>query len=333
MIAAPVAVEITEKSQVSAARHGVQRLAQALEFDETRAAEAAIVATEAASNILKHADRGMLIARRLETGGGLGIEMLAVDSGQGMRDFEASAVDGVSTAGTQGTGLGAIRRQSDEVQVHTAHGQGTILRAVLWARPPTAKPRYEVGAVSVPKPGETACGDAFEVHEDDDSIALLVADGLGHGPEASRAAGSAVEVLLRHPGESPLRVLDLAHGRLRGTRGAAVAVARQARGSDELSYAGVGNIAAVAIEGGTRRAMVSHSGIVGHNVHKTIAYGYPWPVGALLVAHSDGLESQWDLAAEPGLAMAHPSLIAAALFRRHWRRRDDVTVVVIRRKE
>ena len=56
------------------------------------------------------------------------------------------------------------------------------------------------------------------------------------------------------------------------------------------------------------------------------------PHGRGLVAHSDGLESQWDLAAHPGALMLHPSIIAALLFRRHWRKRDDVAVVVVRRR-
>jgi Stage II sporulation protein E (SpoIIE). len=76
--------------------------------------------------------------------------------------------------------------------------------------------------------------------------------------------------------------------------------------------------------------MVSHNGIVGHNMAKSQEYRYDWPRGALLVAHSDGLESQWDLAALAGVARAHPSVIAAALFRAHTRKRDDVAVMVAR---
>ena len=68
--------------------------------------------------------------------------------------------------------------------------------------------------------------------------------------------------------------------------------------------------------------MVSHSGIVGHNVHKSQEYRYGWTKGGMLVAHSDGLETQWDLAALPGIATCHASIIAAALFRAHWRRRE-----------
>jgi hypothetical protein len=78
---------------------------------------------------------------------------------------------------------------------------------------------------------------------------------------------------------------------------------------------------------------VSHNGIVGHNMHKSQEYRYAWPPGSLLVAHSDGLETHWDLAAFPGIAHAHPALIAAALYRRHTRKRDDVVVLAVREQQ
>ena len=57
-------------------------------------------------------------------------------------------------------------------------------------------------------------------------------------------------------------------------------------------------------------------------------YQYPWPAGALLVMHSDGLASHWSLDSYPGLRLRHPALVAAVLYRDHQRGRDDVTVVV-----
>ena len=326
-----LAVVATDTSHVSAARLALQRLAHDLEFDATRAGRVAIVVTEAVSNMVRHGGGGTFTARALAREGALGIEMLAIDVGRGMRDFAGSSVDGVSTGGTPGTGLGAIGRLADEFEVRTSEDAGTVLRMVLWNRPPAAdNDAYEVGAVLVPKEGESACGDAWAMQTHSAGATFLVVDGLGHGIEASRAAGMAVEVLRQHPEDSAIRLLDRIHGRLRASRGAAVAVMRHERASGELIFAGVGNIAAVVIEGETRRAMVSHSGIVGHNMARSQEYRYPWPRGALLVAHSDGLESRWDMAAFPGIAGDHASIIAATLYGRHTRKRDDVVVFVAR---
>src|SRR6185436_2401184 len=169
----------------------------------------------------------------------------------------------------------------------------------------------------------TACGDGWGVEYGPHGATFLLADGLGHGPEASRAAALAVDTLRRYPHESAVRILDRAYAHLRPTRGAAVAVIRHEAKSHEIAYAGVGNISACVIDGKSRRAMVSHNGIVGHNVHKSQEYRYPWARGALLVAHSDGIDTHWDLAACPGLVDCHPSIIAAMLYREHSRGRDD----------
>jgi anti-sigma regulatory factor (Ser/Thr protein kinase) len=326
----PLFVDVGDVSQVSAARIATQKLAQALEFDPTRAGRVALVVTEALTNVMRHGGGGAFAARALTQGGVAGIEMLAIDSGRGMADFAHSARDGVTSGTSPGTGLGAIGRLTDEFDVLTAPELGTILRMVVWAQPPSGPRAYDVGAILVPKTGETACGDAWAMVEHRDGATFMVVDGLGHGPDASRAAHMALDVLRTNAEAGALRLLDLAHARLRPTRGAALAVLRHERSRGEIAFVGVGNISASVIDASARRAMVSHNGIVGHNMHKSEEYRYPWPRGALLVVHSDGLETQWDLAAFPGAAARHPSLAAAALFRRHSRKRDDVAVLVAR---
>ena len=208
--------------------------ARELGFDATRTGRAAIAVTEAATNILRHGGGGAILARSLARDAALGIEVLALDRGPGMENFAASARDGVSTLGTAGTGLGAMQRQSDEFDVYTRPDAGTILRMAFWSRetmPETSS--YEVGAVCVPKDGETLSGDAWVAELRDDGATFLVADGLGHGPDAFRAASIASETLKSHPRDPAIRILDLAHGRLRSTRGAAVAVMRHERASGE----------------------------------------------------------------------------------------------------
>ena len=79
--------------------------------------------------------------------------------------------------------------------------------------------------------------------------------------------------------------------------------------------------------------MVSHNGTVGHVVRKIQAFDYPWSEDSLLVMHSDGLATHWDLARYPGLSRRPPGLIAGLLYRDHKRGRDDATVVVARRGE
>jgi hypothetical protein len=57
-------------------------------------------------------------------------------------------------------------------------------------------------------------------------------------------------------------------------------------------------------------------------------FQYPFPAGAMLVLHSDGIAPHWDLAAYQGVRPIQPSLVAGVLFRDFGRRRDATALVV-----
>jgi hypothetical protein len=97
----------------------------------------------------------------------------------------------------------------------------------------------------------------------------------------------------------------------------------------QIHYAGVGNISAVIRNRitGARTSMVSQNGTVGYTVRKVHTYQYAWNEDSLLLMHSDGLTTHWDLERYPGLLQMHPSVIAGVLYRDYRRGRDDVTVL------
>jgi hypothetical protein len=160
---------------------------------------------------------------------------------------------------------------------------------------------------------------------------VLVADGLGHGPLAAAAATAACRVFEGAATREPAELIQLMHAALAGTRGAAVAVARIDAARNVLRYAGIGNISGVVIDRGAARHLVSLHGTVGSALPRLQAYDYPFPEGALLVMHSDGLTTRWTPDQHPGLVTRHPALVAGVLYRDHARRRDDVTVLALRR--
>jgi anti-sigma regulatory factor (Ser/Thr protein kinase) len=325
---------IEHASDIAAARRAGARLAGELGFDDVQAGRLAIVITEAGTNILKHAGVGTLYVMRAQAGVTTpGIDVLAVDKGPGIADFATSIQDGVSTAGTAGTGLGALRRQSDEFDFWSMRGQGAAFFMRLWRGATPPQPcGIEVGALCVPMGGEEACGDGWAVTCDLDGATLLGVDGLGHGPEAAKAARAAIEALERRPSDAPSEVMHTAHQGLRITRGAALSVARIDYSSDGLRFAGIGNVNGVVHDGATRRALVSHNGIVGANMRKVQEFTVECPPGALCILHSDGVETKWNLADYPGLHTRAPALVAGILMRDFIRGRDDAMVLVGRRR-
>src|SRR5262245_45672747 len=186
-----VCFQIREMSAVAEARRGATGFARTIGFSESDIGRVAIVVTEAASNLVKHTPQGQLLARAFDRDGVAAIEVLALDQGPGIANIGESLRDGYSTAGSPGTGLGAIKRLSDEFDIYSAPGKGVALVAQLWSRRPPGGNRpapLEIGAVCVPNPGDVVSGDAWAVEWRGGHCVILVADGLGHGPDAAVAA-------------------------------------------------------------------------------------------------------------------------------------------------
>jgi anti-sigma regulatory factor (Ser/Thr protein kinase) len=324
---------VSESSAIASVRRAGNQLAHILGLDETVAGKVALVITEAATNIFKHAGRGDILLRGLAAGDARGIEVLAIDKGPGFDNLEQAMRDGMSTAGSYGVGMGAMQRLADEFDLHADQTNGSALRMAVWSagQPPVGS-EWTVGAVCLPLPGEDECGDAWNCAAGDGQLLLMVADGLGHGPEAARASEAAVALVQPGCSFAPVAMLQLAHGALHGTRGAAVAVACLDGAGDLLRFAGIGNISVSLHGGANARHMVSHNGIVGSNMRKVQEFSMPLTDDAMLIMHSDGIGTRWDLERYPGLAQRHPALIAAVLYRDHARGRDDAGIVVAQRQ-
>jgi anti-sigma regulatory factor (Ser/Thr protein kinase) len=316
------AVTLSDPSQVGEARRMVAALCGRMGMGETAVGQASLLATEAANNVVRHGGGGELLVREMH--GASGVELIALDRGPGIADLGRAMEDGHSTGGTSGTGLGAMRRLSTSFDVYTRSTQGT---AVLMR---TGGPAPALGVVNRAHPGETECGDVWDVEPRPFGLRLLIADGLGHGPQARESALLAARGAAGGK-ESPQRALEEAHLSARAGRGAAMAVAEVDLRQREIRYAGVGNISAIVLEpGGGSRSLVSMNGTVGQGTVRARPFAYPFEYGAVLVMFSDGLTSHWSLDAQPGLLARHPALLAAVLYRDHWRRRDDVTVLALR---
>ncbi len=324
-------IEVRESSQTGEARRRAAAFAQDMQLGDLRSGAVALAATEMATNLVKHAGNGTILLQCVQEEGRSGLRPIAIDKGPGIPDVTQALQDGHSTVGSMGTGLRAVRRVSDTFEVYSAMGVGTLIRADFWPDSrfnSSAQRNVHTGAVSEPLQGEVECGDGWGHRSFSDSQVLMVVDGLGHGVFAAEAAREAERVLDNSQTDSPLQILQDIHDALKKTRGAAVAVARIEESKGLLSFAGVGNFSTSIVTPGVSRSMPSHNGTVGHNMPRIQEFTYPWDADSIVIMHSDGLASRWDLERYPGIWSKHPSLISAVLHRDYWRGRDDVTVLV-----
>ncbi|MCU1294629.1 MAG: anti-sigma regulatory factor (Ser/Thr protein kinase) [Bryobacterales bacterium] len=324
---------VTEETQVFEARRIALKMAGDLDWSPESAGELAIVVTEMATNLVKHAHGGQIHLSFCRRAASVGIEVLSYDRGPGAAELRCWIPDGFSTAGTPGTGLGAIVRLSDEFDAYSQEEKGTCMVARLYAESDDRKaegPSFTVGAVRAPVAGERECGDNWGVRTVDGKLTLLLADGLGHGPGAAEASREAVAILPHTEAPSPESIVAEVHRALRHTRGAAVAAAQIDPAGSLVRFCGIGNISGMVMTQNDTSHMVSHNGTAGHNARKIQEFSYGWSPGAMLVMHSDGITTSWRMEAYPGLLRHHPSLLAATLFRDASRGRDDACVVAVR---
>ena len=156
----------------------------------------ALIATELATNLARHARDGQLVASATEPGPAAWVQLAALDTGPGIPDVDAAMADGYSTANSLGGGLGACRRAAGVFDLYTAPGAGTTIIARIGPGSPTTPAAHvRVGGILSARPGERESGDAWGVLWRAGTITVVIMDGLGHGPEAAEAAANGLHEL------------------------------------------------------------------------------------------------------------------------------------------
>ena len=329
-------LEVEDHSQIGGARRSAVALGNSHGLSEDAVGRLAIVVTEAATNIVRHAERGIMVIRALVAGSTPAIEILALDKGPGIPEVERAMRDGYSTSGTPGQGLGGMQRLADVFEIHSQRGTGTAVLARIGERPRlssraarTMSVDDRIGAVCVPLRGETECGDAWRVIVGRRGLSVMLVDGLGHGPEAAQAAAAATNAFAKTASARPEEALAALDAAMHGTRGAALSVVMIDDAARTTRFSGVGNVDGRVLSDGPTEHLVPQNGIAGCKMPLLKVMDTAWPIGARLVLHSDGIAPRWRMDSYPGLKTAHPGLVAGIIYRDFARDRDDVTILVV----
>lgn len=323
-----------DASRVGEARRHAAALADQAGLDEQAAGRLALIVTELGNNLVRHAKGGRLLLAAQNAAAQ--VEVISMDKGPGIADLTRSMGDGFSTGGTPGTGMGAVRRLSQDFEVHTAVPDGTIIISRVRAHGAAQvvqSPGFRAAGICIAAPGEAVCGDAWALSLNESRGAAIVADGLGHGPDAAEASLAATDVFAIQPMSSLPGLLEQMHIRLRSTRGAAVALFHLDTVANNIRCCGAGNVVARVISGTSDRSLLTQHGTAGVQIRRPEEVTHAWPAHALLVIHSDGIETRWTPDALMPVLGRDPLLAAAILMRDHCRGRDDATIVVIRRQD
>lgn len=344
-------MEVRDEAQVGAARRAVHAYAGEIGFTERELAELDIVVQEIGTNAVRYAKGGGWLHCTRPLGAEPGVELFYWDKGPGIYDLDRAVRDGVSTSGSMGAGLGAIRRLLDEFEVYstvratgalkalastrrTTHGTALLGRkwvaATRLASDAHGATARRFGVWSRPHPQETRNGDAYFVRRRGQQMLCAVVDGLGHGGGAHEAARVALDVLAEWQGEPLDELFAAAHEALRATRGAVMGAAVVDSARAAFSYAGIGNIEVRVFNAPEHARPISANGTLGARFERARVWSYKWAAGTTIVLASDGLSTKWDMQDYPNLLQRSPQLLAGVLMRDYGRATDDATVLVAR---
>ncbi|WP_086161245.1 ATP-binding protein [Streptomyces marincola] len=326
-------VRIDHRSAVHLAVRAAREAAEEAGLPGALPEKAAVLASELATNLHKHAVDGVLYVQPLPLGHG--VEVVAADRGPGIGSVDAALTDGFTTSGTLGTGLGAIRRIATDLSIRT-DPTGTLVAARLTVPGAAPGSAGAVGTVCLPvgpqeqgaRHEDLACGDAAAVVETEAGRTAVLIDALGHGPAAAEAAGSAMTAFLADPGAPLSPLMTALHSALRRTRGAAVALLRNAGGT--MEFCATGNVRLVLADGQRARGgPQGPPGIVGYNLPRPVVHRLPATAAGVWVLHTDGIDAAWSRDPAPFLLRLPPSLLAPALAHRHRHARDDAAAIAL----
>ncbi|MET9452589.1 ATP-binding SpoIIE family protein phosphatase [Streptomyces cinerochromogenes] len=334
-------VPVHDSTRVRDARIAAREACAEAGLVPARTAAAELVATELATNLLRHAGGGHMVVNLVDPpvgGAGVSVQLFSLDHGPGIADVGAALRDGWSTAeGSLGAGLGSCRRSASAFHLYSLPGRGTVAAARIDPEPGrrgTPAAPVPAGGITVALGQAEESGDAWGWVRSGSLLTLLLADGLGHGAKAAHASSAAVAELRSCAHLPPPDILRRLHAVLRPTRGAAVTVAQVDTERAELGFAGVGNVCARVRTGDSWTSLVSHPGIVGAYFPAHVPLRrVPWQGDSLLIVHSDGLPSRWRPPEDPLLLGQDPSVVAAAILRDAGSparpARDDTSVAVL----
>ncbi len=329
----PVHIEVTNPANVRRAGEAGRSFASTIGFTELESEQIALVTTELATNLVKHAGGGSIRFSLLEEQGRIGIQIESEDSGPGISNFEQALRDGYSTKRTLGTGLGTVNRFMDELEFRPGSHSGLHILCQRWRRPPSHAPGshwLEFGAATRACRLAVDNGDTFVLRQWEGYALAGVIDGLGHGPLAKRASNTARQYIEQHF-DQPLESIFRGVGRAcQSTRGVVMGLARFDATRHKLAVANIGNIEIRLLGGAEPFRPMVRRGVLGLNAPKPLITEHPWTAASVLAIHSDGLRTSWRAEDIPDMARHAPGVIALELLRQAGKIEDDATVVVAR---
>lgn len=325
--------KIDDRSLIAFIKREIHNLALQLGFTPHRAAETDIIVAELTSNLMKFANGGELLYRANINGEYKEIEIYCLDKGVGFDNVAKIMNDGYSSSNTLGHGLGSIKRLSNDFQIYSMKNWGCVQYVKICEKPdlemPTIKSGLNHTTIAINYPGEKLCGDGYYIKQTNKGFQIFVGDGLGHGESANEAVETAIKAFRQTVETEPTAILRDIHTKVKKTRGVVATIASVDYKSEVWNICGIGNINTRIYNGLENKTYTPYNGIIGHNIPRTINNtAIPYKRHQIIIMHSDGLRTRWNLTDLTSIFKQSPNIIASAIYKENVRGNDDATILV-----
>ena len=125
-------IEITGETEIAKAISKARILAEESGFGQTEQYMVSTAVSELARNIFRYATKGEVIIRVIKRKAKIGIEIVAEDSGSGIKDIAKAMKDNFSTSEGLGSGLPGVKRLMDEFVIESELKRGTKITVRKW---------------------------------------------------------------------------------------------------------------------------------------------------------------------------------------------------------
>jgi anti-sigma regulatory factor (Ser/Thr protein kinase) len=325
--------KIDDRSLIAFIKREIHNLALQLGFTPHRAGETDIIVAELTSNLIKYANGGELLYRANVEEGQNEIEIYCLDKGIGFENVSKIMNDGYSSSNTLGHGLGSIKRLSNDFQIYSMKNWGCVQYVKICEKPDFRLSDIQKGlyhkAIALNYPGEKVCGDGYHIKNLKKGFQIFVGDGLGHGVNAHEAVQLAVKAFKQSTESDPAEILRDIHSKVKKSRGLVATVATVDYSLETWNICGIGNINTRIYDGLENKTYTPYNGIIGHNIPRTLNNSIvPYKKHQIIIMHSDGLRTRWNLSDMNSIFKQSPGIIASALLKENIRGTDDATILV-----
>lgn len=125
-------VPVQTAEDVVRVRQVVRAKAVSVGFSLVDQTKIVTAASEIARNTVDYGGGGILLMEILGERGRRGLRLTFTDHGPGIADISMAMTDGYTSGGGLGLGLGGAKRLSNEFDVKSAPGRGTVVMLARW---------------------------------------------------------------------------------------------------------------------------------------------------------------------------------------------------------